>query len=65
MNEWNGWSPCEDFEESDEANFEMCPPCAEDVEENVGDDESEAKEHDQSVEDAEFEVTLLSIDMSL
>jgi hypothetical protein len=67
MNEWNsiGWSPCEDFEESDEANFEMCPPCAEDVEENVGDDESEAKEHDQSVEDGEFEVTLLSIDMSL
>ena len=65
MNEWNGWSPCENFEESDEANFEICSPCAEDVEENVGDDESEAKEHDQSVEDAEFEVTLLSIDMSL
>ena len=65
-NGWDCYSPfegSEHFEESDAANFETCPPCAEDVQENVegqddedDNDESEGEDHDESVQDGEFEV---------
>ena len=69
MNGWEWWSPCEGsehFEESDEANLETCPPCSEDEESVEGQndeddnddpvDESQGEDHDESVQDGEYEV---------
>ena len=69
MNGWEWWSPCggsEHFEESDEVNLETCPPCSEDEESVEGQndeddnddpvDESQGEDHDESVQDGEYEV---------